>query len=202
MKRKSALGDPVLVLNKVWQVTAISTVKECFKTLFTNKARVVDADFQLYNFESWAALEVDDDEPYVKTVNNKIRAPKTLLLWEYTKLPTRNLKYSAVHVHKRDRNTCQYCGTHPGKNGVDRNDMTIDHVIPRAQGGKTLWTNCVVACWPCDHKKDNRTPEEAGMKLLKKPVRPKWTSREVFVRIGGDHGGGGHSEWKPFMGGK
>ena len=193
--RRSALEDPVLVLNKVWQVTAITTVKRCLTALFTEKARVVDQDYQLYNFASWAALEVDDEEPYIKTVRSKLRVPRTLLLWEYARLPTRGLKYSAAHIHKRDRNICQYCGVHPGRDGIEREHMTIDHVIPKANGGTTCWENCVVACWNCNQKKDNRTPEEAGMKLLKKPKKPRWSPGQIFVRVGEVV-----EEWKPFMG--
>lgn len=67
---------------------------------------------------------------------------------------------------RRDGYTCQYCGTKRGK-------MTMDHVIPQSRGGATSWENCVTACQPCNGRKDNMTPEEANMKLLKKPKRPR-----------------------------
>jgi len=68
---------------------------------------------------------------------------------------------------KRDRHTCQYCGkTH--------RELTLDHVIPRSLGGETNWLNVVAACRPCNTKKGNMNPEEVGMKLKRKPFRPKF----------------------------
>lgn len=65
--------------------------------------------------------------------------------------------------------TCQYCGKQPGSE-----ELTIDHVVPRAQGGQSNWTNCVLACVDCNSRKAARTPAEARMKLRKQPVRPNW----------------------------
>ena len=65
--------------------------------------------------------------------------------------------------------TCQYCGVQPGAGAT-----TIDHVIPRSQGGTTSWTNCVAACEACNARKADRSPEQAGMRLRKRPVRPEW----------------------------
>jgi len=73
------------------------------------------------------------------------------------------------HVYSRDQFRCQYCG----KRFKERN-LTYDHVVPRSRGGKTTWTNIVAACEPCNHRKSDRTPEEADMPLLKRPKRPNW----------------------------
>lgn len=183
-ERKSCLSDPVLVLNRNWQVTAVSTVKGSLCSIFSGKARVVDKDYALYNFASWADLEVDDDAPYVKLVKGKIKVPEIIILTTYDRLPTRSLTYSKYHVIKRDHAQCQYCGAHPGKDGITRDDMTIDHVIPKSRGGKTTWRNCVVACLDCNHAKADKTPAEAGMKLTRKPRKPKWSPRQVMVRVG------------------
>jgi hypothetical protein len=61
-----------------------------------------------------------------------------------------------------------YCGT-PKK----MLELNYDHVIPRDQGGRTVWENIVASCYPCNERKRNRTPEQAGMKLLRKPYKPK-----------------------------
>src|SRR5262249_21229307 len=74
--------------------------------------------------------------------------------------------FSRRNVAKRDHFTCQYCGAQPGVV-----DVTIDHVIPRAQGGQSSWTNCVAACADCNARKADRTPDQAGMRLRKAPSR-------------------------------
>ena len=72
-------------------------------------------------------------------------------------------------VLARDGWTCQYCGSRPGTS-----ELTIDHIKPRSQGGASTWENCVLACVPCNARKANRTPDEAGMKLRRPPFRPSW----------------------------
>ncbi len=79
------------------------------------------------------------------------------------------MTFSRRNVAKRDHYTCQYCGAQPGAEGI-----TIDHVVPRSQGGTSSWTNCVAACETCNAKKSDRTPDRAGMKLRRRPFRPEW----------------------------
>ena len=80
----------------------------------------------------------------------------------------KGIKFSRLNVLTRDHFTCLYCGQ-PKSMG----DLNYDHVIPRAQGGKTTWENIVTSCYPCNKRKGNRTPAQAGMRLLRKPYRPK-----------------------------
>jgi 5-methylcytosine-specific restriction endonuclease McrA len=80
----------------------------------------------------------------------------------------KGVKYSRINVFTRDNFTCQYCGARKAMK-----DLNYDHVIPRVQGGKTVWENIVTSCYPCNDRKAGRTPEQAGMKLRKKPVIPK-----------------------------
>lgn len=68
----------------------------------------------------------------------------------------------------RDRFVCQYCGRGP----LPMKHLNYDHVLPRVRGGKTVWTNIVASCYPCNERKGKRTPQEAGMRLLHKPVKP------------------------------
>jgi 5-methylcytosine-specific restriction endonuclease McrA len=79
------------------------------------------------------------------------------------------VKFTRHNIFERDHNTCQYCGIK-----FDRKDLNLDHVIPRDRGGETSWENIVCSCVPCNSRKGNRTPPEAGLKLLHKPKRPKW----------------------------
>jgi 5-methylcytosine-specific restriction endonuclease McrA len=80
----------------------------------------------------------------------------------------KGVKFSRVNVMTRDGFRCQYCGD---KKPMSK--LNYDHVIPRSQGGRTVWENVVTSCYPCNDKKAGRTPAQAGMKLLKLPVRPK-----------------------------
>lgn len=88
------------------------------------------------------------------------------------------VQFSRINIYMRDGWTCQYC-----KERKPVKDLTFDHVLPRAQGGKTSWTNIVTACRPCNSDKEDRTPEQAGMKLLKRPEEPKWLPIQMVIRM-------------------
>jgi 5-methylcytosine-specific restriction endonuclease McrA len=112
---------------------------------------------------AWFELGVDDADPDTFVV----RVPAVIrLLGKIGKKKV--VKFSRINVLTRDNFTCQYCGTRHLMR-----DLNYDHVIPRAQGGKTEWTNIVMSCYSCNSIKRNRTPAEAGMKLRNQPVRPK-----------------------------
>jgi 5-methylcytosine-specific restriction endonuclease McrA len=94
--------------------------------------------------------------------------PSVIRLHHYVRRPTQPaLTFSKKNILKRDGYTCQYCG----RNGGER--MTIDHVIPRARGGRTVWDNVVSACRACNLRKGGRSPDEAGMRLLRRPSTPR-----------------------------
>ncbi len=96
-----------------------------------------------------------------------LRVPSVVTLTKsFTKMK-RVVKFSRENIYARDNFTCQYCGSKK-KSG----DLNKDHVVPRHQGGKTHWENIVTSCYPCNGKKANRTPEQAGMKLKKAPYKP------------------------------
>src|SRR5689334_24201093 len=97
-----------------------------------------------------------------------LAVPLVVRLVRYVAIPRyRQLPCSRRGVLARDRETCQYCGAKPG-----RAHLTIDHVLPRAQGGMTTWENVVAACAACNHRKANRTPQQAGLALIGPPRRP------------------------------
>lgn len=138
--------------------------------LWNESARIVDpADYQLYDWEDWAKLVPNKDEPFVRTMRHRIRVPEVVTLNEFDRVPTATVALSRRNVFKRDRFTCQYCGVQPGSE-----DLTIDHVVPRSRGGQTSWENCVLACFRCNSRKADRTPDEASMRLKKKPIEPTW----------------------------
>lgn len=138
--------------------------------LWNDTAKIVDpVDYQLYDWSDWSKLVPDQDEPFVQAVRQRIRVPEVVTLTKFDRMPTQAVTFSRRNVFKRDKYTCQYCGKRPGSE-----ELTIDHVVPRAQGGQSSWTNCVLACFECNSRKADRTPKQAQMRLQSEPVRPAW----------------------------
>lgn len=167
---QSVLQRPTLVLNRNWQPINVATVARALIMLWNETARVVDpVDYQLYSWSDWAELKPEEGKPFVRAVRQRFRAPEVVTLTEFDKLPTAAVTFSRRNVFKRDRYTCQYCNHQPGSD-----ELTIDHVVPRAQGGESTWTNCVLACLECNSRKADRTPKQANMTLRNEPTRPAW----------------------------
>lgn len=97
-------------------------------------------------------------------VHLKIKLPSVIRLITYRRVPTRRHVLSRRNILIRDRYVCQYCGER-----FDNGKLTLDHVTPSSRGGGDTWENLVAACYPCNHRKANNTPEEAEMPLLKTP---------------------------------
>ena len=182
------LNTSVLVLNRVYQPVHVTSVKRAFSLLYQGIARAIDDQYKLYEFSDWAELSAAEHDS-VGTINRRIRIPRVLVLSAYEHLPKGRVRFSRLNIYARDGDTCQYCGRK-----LARNELNLDHVIPRSQGGKTSWENVVCSCVPCNLRKGGRTPEEAHMTLLKRPLRPRWTpffrgsARRVTYR-----------EWLPFL---
>lgn len=98
----------------------------------------------------------------------EVKVPAVAVLMRHVKPVKSGVKFSKVNVMTRDHFSCQYCG-----NRFKGSQLNYDHVVPRAKGGRTVWDNIVSACYACNSKKANRTPQEAGMPLLSKPERPR-----------------------------
>ena len=103
----------------------------------------------------------------MRTVRLDLRAPEVMILSDYDRLPTREVRLSRESVFDRDGHVCQYCGRR-----FAEPDLSIDHVIPRERGGRNTWENLVTACKACNSRKANRLPHEANMTLLRRPKRP------------------------------
>ncbi len=166
----NALQRPTLVLNRNWQPVNVATVARALVLLWNESARVVDpADYQTFDWNDWSELRPDNGDAFVQAIRFRIRVPEVITLTEYDRLPTASVTFSRRNIFKRDKFVCQYCGEQPGTDA-----LTIDHVVPRAQGGESRWDNCVLACIDCNHRKADRTPDQASMTLRRQPVRPKW----------------------------
>ena len=111
---------------------------------------------------------VDEYDEEIRAPSITMRMPAVVRLKRGVGSVKRGVKFSKVNVLTRDGFKCQYCGF---KGTID--ELNYDHVIPRAQGGKTVWENIVACCYSCNSKKANRTPAQAGMSLRSRPHRPK-----------------------------
>ena len=148
----------------------VAPVARTLVLLWTDSARVVDPrDYQLHTWADWSALRPADDEPFIQAVRFRLRVPEVVVLTHYDRVPGNSVQFSRRNIYKRDHFTCQYCGAQPGTN-----ELTVDHVIPRSQGGATSWENCVLACVTCNSRKADRTPAQAKMPLRHAPTRPHW----------------------------
>jgi 5-methylcytosine-specific restriction endonuclease McrA len=164
------LRRPTLVLNRNWQPVNVATVARALVLLWNESARVVDPhDFQTYTWEDWSRLDPRTDEAFIQAVRFRLRVPEVIALTHYDRLPEVSVTFSRRNIFKRDHFTCQYCGVQPGME-----ELTLDHVLPRSRGGQSRWDNCVLACLECNKRKADRTPEQAHMRLRRKPVQPIW----------------------------
>jgi 5-methylcytosine-specific restriction endonuclease McrA len=112
---------------------------------------------------------VEAYDEIVRSVSAQFAMPSVVRLRRLARGRRNGVKFSRMNVYRRDEFTCQYCGEQPGPS-----KLTFDHVVPRARGGRTEWTNIVTACTPCNAKKAARTPAEARMALLRSPARPAY----------------------------
>ncbi len=188
MNEVAVLNSSVLVLNRYYQPVQVTSVKRAFSLLYQGAAKAIDQQYRLYEFADWAELAAAHHDS-IGTLQRRIRIPRVVVLQAYERLPRARVRFSRLNIYTRDQDTCQYC-----QRRLPRPELNLDHVVPRAQGGKTTWENVVCSCITCNLRKGGRTPEQAGMNLLKKPVRPRWTplsrglSRKVTYR-----------EWLPFL---
>jgi 5-methylcytosine-specific restriction endonuclease McrA len=194
----SALNSHVLVLNKMWQAIRVVDARRAFSLLCRDMAEVIrvdDGSFTGYDFESWtdlsAAQEQFDSQQYewVWTVRMHLAVPKVIRLLGYDRLPRQEVKLNRRNIFARDANTCQYCGKHS-----PTSELSLDHIVPRTQGGESTWENLVCCCVRCNARKGGRTPQQAHMALIRKPVRPK-RNPVINLRLGNDR----YASWKAFL---
>lgn len=122
---------------------------------------------------------VEEYDQVVRSAYLTIRIPAVVKLNTYVSKPIKPVKFSRASVYARDEYRCQYCNKR-----CPTNELTYDHVVPRSKGGQTTWENIVSCCYGCNSKKRNRSPQEAGMKLRKQPVRPKSVAAMEFEFVG------------------
>lgn len=142
------LSLPVLVLNQNYEPLNICRAPRALMLISRGKAELLENGVGL-----------------VHTARAVFELPSVIKLVYLIRRPRPEPKLNRLEVFSRDRYTCQYCGR-------ESKELTLDHVIPRKQGGKHTWENLVSACIPCNRRKAGRTPEQARMKLPHRPQKP------------------------------
>jgi 5-methylcytosine-specific restriction endonuclease McrA len=110
---------------------------------------------------------LEEYDEIVSSPSTSYFIPAVIQLRQPVATMKKGVKFSRINVFTRDGFKCQYCGDRK-----TMRELNYDHVIPRKQGGKTTWDNIVTCCYPCNEMKASRTPEQAGMRLLRKPTKP------------------------------
>ena len=177
----SALDGSVLVLNRFYMAVHVVAVRRALVLLYRDLAEVIHVEsgqYFNYDFESWLELSefisADPENPanetmdWIRSVNFSIQVPRVVRLNFYDKVPQLTLRFNRRNLFARDGNACQYCGK-----AFPLSQLSFDHVKPRSRGGLTTWENVVCCCLKCNTRKGDRTPEQTGMKLIRKPVRPR-----------------------------
>ena len=162
-RRGSLMQEPVLVLNATYEPINVTAVRRAMVLMLKGVAQ---------------AEELHSSE--VHSAAHSHRVPSVIRLVAYRHIPQQSRALSRKNILLRDRNTCQFCGR-----VFPSSELTLDHVVPRSRGGRSNWENLVACCYRCNNSKGDRTPEEAGFKLARRP-RPftLHTSRQLMRLIG------------------
>ncbi|XXF79547.1 HNH endonuclease [Myxococcaceae bacterium GXIMD 01537] len=132
------------------------------------------------------------EDLFIRSVTVELKMPSVVRFLRRTLRGPGGVKFSRENVYMRDGCRCQYC-----HRKVSRPEATYDHVLPRAQGGRTTWENIVIACVPCNQRKGNRTPAQAGMTLRATPAKPRKLPDTVQLTF--IHDKGTPLSWRKFI---
>jgi 5-methylcytosine-specific restriction endonuclease McrA len=194
----SALDSSVLVLNKHYAALRVVSARRAFCMLFKEIAEIIsieDSRFLSYDFESWRELSElraryeREEHEWVRCVRFELAVPRIVRLLFYDRLPRSEVKFTRRNIFARDRNHCQYCG---GRFATS--ELSLDHVVPRSQGGLSAWDNVVCCCVRCNVRKGGRTPQQAGLSLVRPPKKPR-RSPILTLRLGSEK----YASWKQFL---
>lgn len=174
---RDPLSASVLVLNKFFMALRVINIKRAVTLLCKDLAEVVaveDDGFATYDFQTWTELSqikdlfAEPEHEWIHSVRLRIAVPRVIRLTGFENMPRREAKFNRRNIFARDANRCQYCGRK-----FPSSELSLDHVIPKSRGGTATWNNIVCACMACNVRKGGRTPREAHMKLVRRPLKPK-----------------------------
>lgn len=175
MQARTLSQARILVLSAIYEPVAIVSWQKAMLLFFSDKVEVLE-DYALS----------------IRSVSDNFTLPCVIRLKKFSRPMSmlHQLRFSRKHVFYRDGHRCQYCTKF-----YPHSELTLDHVLPVVRGGETSWKNVVTACKKCNNVKAARTPQEAGMKLMKQPIQPKIRILpELLLRSGNLH-----PKWKPYV---
>jgi len=194
----SALESNVLVLNKHYAAVRVVSAKRAFVMLFKRIAEIIaveDSQYVSYDFDSWREVSQfrakyqREHHDWVRCVKFELAVPRIIRLLFYDRLPRQPVKFNRRNIYARDGNRCQYCGRK-----FPTNELSLDHVVPRSRGGDTAWSNIVCCCVDCNVRKGGRVPNEAHMRLIAEPTKPK-RSPVITLRLSSEK----FASWRQFL---
>lgn len=183
----------VLVLNRNWQAIHARTPADAFCAMASGAATGLDVQgdesILPVRWDEWLKLPVRAEDLAVQTARGPVRVPTVIVAANYAKVPVRRPRLGARGIWERDGGVCQYTGRR-----LAPHEGNIDHIVPRSRGGATSWENCVLSHRDVNSKKGARLPQEAGLRLLRKPQPPKVLPATAFIR--NPHG---VRDWQKFL---
>lgn len=194
----TALNASVLMLNRFYMAVRVVNAKRALTLLYRELAEVISPEegkYLSYDFDDWVEVSQakhrfePEQHDWIRTVRFQIAVPKIVRLLDYDKLPKGTVKLNRRNLFARDQNRCQYCGKR-----FPTSELSLDHVVPRSQGGQNSWENIVCACVKCNVRKGGRTPDQAHMHLIHKPMRPK-RSPVLTIKLSDSK----YASWKQFL---
>jgi len=186
---KKILDREVLILNKSWNPIRIQTVIDALTLVYRKRAAFIDVDnYEVNGWDDWAKTPPKEGEEYITTSHFSLRIPKVIVLTHFNDIPVYKVNINKKSIFERDGYICQYSGKK-----VSLKSGNLDHIKPKSKGGKRSWENIVCCDAKVNSFKDNRTPEEAGLKLLKKPTKLDYRKTVLTYKEGMPE------EWKNFL---
>lgn len=206
----NVINQPVLSLNANWQAIGTKTVKEALIAMLGGDggsnppAVALDMEFPVdenggvdwdnpiktepVTWDVWQFLPIRDYDLAIHSAHSVIRAPRVIIQPNFGKMPVISPRPTKEGIRKRDGGVCQYTGKQ-----ISWKEGNIDHVIPRAQGGKNTFENMVWCHKDINSKKADKTPQQAGLKLIRRPQAPKSVPISSTINIA--H----HPSWIHFL---
>lgn len=173
------MASDVLVLNRNFYAIHITNWRRAISLVYMDHARVVDEEYRTYDFTDWRELsKLVDNHPsgYIYTPSFRIAIPEVIALKVYDQLPASEVKFTRRNIYEHYGYRCCYCGKK-----FHTSDLNLEHILPKSRGGQTTWSNIVTSCVSCNIHKGDQIPQEAGMKLLIQPSKPKWKGARSLV---------------------
>ena len=168
-----------LVLNRSFRAVAVADWQRALTLVYMGLAEALDEELTPYDFTAWVAASsnwVEAPGGFVRSTTLRFAVPEVIRLVRYDRVPQREVAFTRHNIFARDRHRCSYCGRKKPSDELD-----LDHVVLRSRGGIHAWGNVVTSCRPCNLKKADKLPDEAGMPLKIAPAKPRWSLMGILV---------------------